>query len=284
VNPTMSATRIGIDRGWTEFRQSLTGPDAYSFHVLLAVVILIVLWFQRHHSLPGTSLSLATVALPGVIGMLVAFNTTLSAALVVATEREDGTLLRMKAAPHGATAYVIGASVRVPLATVLGILFILIPGLILFPHLSGAGLGGWATLVWVLVLGLLATMPFGMIVGALAKDPRTPTQAAGLVGAVLIAISGIFYPISGMPGWLHPVAEVFPYYWLGLGMRSALLPGSAAHLELTGSWQHPATAGVLGAWAVVGLLLAPTVLRRMTRRESGSSVEASRQRAAQRVG
>lgn len=44
------------------------------------------------------------------------------------------------------------------------------------------------------------------------------------------------------------------------------------------------TAGVLGAWAVVGLVLAPMVLRRMARSVSGASVEAGRQKAAQRIG
>jgi ABC-2 type transport system permease protein len=35
---------------------------------------------------------------------------------------------------------------------------------------------------------------------------------------------------------------------------------------------------VLGLWAVVGLALAPRVLRRMAQRESGSAVEERRQR------
>ncbi len=77
---------------------------------------------------------------------------------------------------------------------------------------------------------------------------------------------------------------MFPFYWLGLGMRSALLPDAAAAVELSGSWQHLETVAVLGAWAVVGLVLAPVVLRRMARRESGASVEAGRQQAAQRIG
>ena len=97
----------------------------------------------------------------------------------------------------------------------------------------------------------------------------------------VIAISGIFYPISGMPNWLHPVAQVFPVYWLGLGMRSAIMPDGAALAEIGGSWRHLETFGVLGLWAAVGLALAPRVLRRMAQRESGSAVEERRQRAVQ---
>jgi ABC-2 type transport system permease protein len=54
--------------------------------------------------------------------------------------------------------------------------------------------------------------------------------------------------------------------------------------ELSGSWRHLETAAVLGAWALVGLALAPVVLRRMARRESGATVEAGRQKATQRIG
>jgi ABC-2 type transport system permease protein len=78
--------------------------------------------------------------------------------------------------------------------------------------------------------------------------------------------------------------QAFPLYWLGLGMRSALLPAGLASVEIGHSWRHLATFGVLGAWAVVGLLVAPVLLRRMARRESGSSVAARRDKAMQRVG
>lgn len=67
-------------------------------------------------------------------------------------------------------------------------------------------------------------------------------------------------------------------------MRSALLPDAAVSVELGESWRHLETIGVLGAWAVLGLIVAPIVLRRMARRESGSSVAGRREKALQRVG
>jgi ABC-2 type transport system permease protein len=100
----------------------------------------------------------------------------------------------------------------------------------------------------------------------------------------MIAISGIFYPIAVLPEWVQWTAQAFPIYWLGLGMRSALLPDSAVAVELGESWRHLETIGVLGAWAVLGVLLAPVVLRRMARRESGSSVAERREKALQRIG
>ena len=72
-------------------------------------------------------------------------------------------------------------------------------------------------------------------------------------------------------------------YWLGLGMRSALLPAHLASVEIDHSWRHLATFGVLSAWAVAGLLVAPLLLRRMARRESGSSVAARREKVLRQV-
>ncbi|MFD7842763.1 hypothetical protein ACFV4K_07500 [Nocardia sp. NPDC059764] len=40
---------------------------------------------------------------------------------------------------------------------------------------------------------------------------------------------------------------------------------------------------MLGVWAVAGVLIAPMVLRRMARRESGAAVAARRERAMARA-
>jgi ABC-2 type transport system permease protein len=99
----------------------------------------------------------------------------------------------------------------------------------------------------------------------------------------LAAISGIFYPITHLPTVLQWTGQAFPMYWLGLGMRSALLPNAMATVEVGHSWRHLATFGVLSAWAVAGLVLAPVMLRRMARRESGSNVAARREKAMRRT-
>jgi ABC-2 type transport system permease protein len=95
----------------------------------------------------------------------------------------------------------------------------------------------------------------------------------------LVALSGIFYPITHLAGWLQAIGQLFPMYWLGLGMRAALLPSHLASVEIDGSWRLPYVFLVLALWSVAGLAAAPPVLRRMARRESGSRVAARRERA-----
>jgi ABC-2 type transport system permease protein len=282
VNATWFAVRAGLTRGRIEFRQALTSAqDMYSM-LFFSVVTLVVIIFMRGTTVPGTHFSLGAVTLPSALGMAVASMGVTITAQLLTIEREDGTLLRAKAIPNGMVGHLVGKIVLVTGMTVVGILVLLVPGLFLVQGVGG-GVGSWLTLIGVVVLGLVATMPLGAIFGSLFANPRSGALLM-LPFLGLTAISGIYYPITRFPAWLCDIAQVFPVYWLGLGMRSALLPADMAAAEIGGSWRSLATVGVLGGWAVLGLTIAPIVLRRMARRESGSSVAARRQRAMQRVG
>jgi ABC-2 type transport system permease protein len=122
-----------------------------------------------------------------------------------------------------------------------------------------------------------------MVIGALVPSTQKVGTWGMLPVMVLAGISGIFYPIQQLWGWVQVVAQVFPMYWLGLGMRSAFLPDEAAALEVGDSWRTLETVAVLGVWAVVGAFLTPVVLRRMSRRSTGSQVQAAKEAAVQWV-
>jgi ABC-2 type transport system permease protein len=284
MNPAMSAARLGLYRGWTEFRQSLTNPQDTGFTVFFAVAVVLTLFLQRDSRVEGSSMSVAMATLPSVLGLMIAMGGFTGAAGSLTVEREDGTLLRMKAVPNGMVGYLVGRTVSVSLGALLSVLVILVPGLFLVPELARAGAMSWLTLVWVLPLGLVATQPWGVVIGSLAKTPNALFGLVMLPVMVITGISGIFYPISALPAWTQSAAQVFPVYWLGLGMRSAFLPDAAAAVEITGSWRHLETLAVLGVWSAAGLLLAPPILRRIARQESGANMEARKQQALQRIG
>jgi ABC-2 type transport system permease protein len=281
MNPMMMAARSGVRRGLIEFRQSfVTSTDIIGI-VFPTVILLVVMIFMRDATIGQTGFSLGTMSLSSVLGMTVGFNGMMTVSQQLAVEREDGTLLRAKAIPNGMFGYLIGKIVLVACLSVISVLALLIPGLFLFDGLA-PGAGGWFTLVWVFVLGLIATMPIGAVLGSMFDNPRNVgVMMLPIMG--LVAISGIFGPLAEMSGWMQFIGQLFPIYWLGLGMRSALLPDSMSVVEIDGSWRTLETIGVLGLWAIVGLVVAPMVMRRMARRESGASVAARREKALQRV-
>lgn len=276
----VSASRLGAVRGLLEFKQNLSTPSELIWTILINVGYVLVLYFQRHHTVEGSSLALLT--LPSILGMSIAMGGMQGATSVLATHREDGTLLRAKSIPNGMVGYLVAELVMISLTTVFGLVVVLIPGLFLVGGIPSVGVGGWLSIAGLLVLGLLATLPWGMIIGSLVKSAAAAFGLTFLPLCGVVAISGIFYPITALAGWVQAVGQMFPVYWLGLGMRAALLPDSAAAAEIGESWRTTPMIAALGAWTVVGLLIAPTVLRRMARKESGSVMEARKERALSR--
>jgi ABC-2 type transport system permease protein len=276
-----TGVRAGLRRGWIELKQNFTNADSLVPTLFMIGAFLLVMVLTRSATVPGTHFSLGTTMLPSVLGMSIGVNGLATVGGLLTAEREDGTLLRAKATPNGMTGYLVGKVVSVSGIVLAGVAGTLITGALLFRGLTLSQPGTWVTLAWVLLLGLLATLPLGAVLGSLMPSARSAGLLTIGIGGIA-AVSGIFYPITHLPHWLQWVGQAFPLYWLGLGMRSSLLPGSMAAVEIGHSWRHLATFAVLSGWSIAGLLLAPLLLRRMARRESGSSVAARREKAMMR--
>ncbi|MER6112579.1 ABC transporter permease [Streptomyces hirsutus] len=283
MSPVWYAAGVGVRRGWTELRQTFTtGQDVFGY-ALWTVLLLVPLFLLKDDPLKGAGISTGAFMLPSMLGMTLAFTGMMTTAQLLATEREDGTLLRAKAVPHGMVGHLVGKIIMVSGTALVSMALPFAVGVFLVDGVARQGGGALLTLVWVMPLGLLATLPIGAVIGSLVSSPRT-VGLLMLPVMGLIVISGIYFPLSELPEWLQTVGQIFPVYWLGLGLRSALLPADAVAAEIGESWRHLETAGVLGAWAVAGLLLAPSVLRRMARRESGAAMAERHRKAMQRVG
>lgn len=278
------AVRVGMGRGWTEFKNSLQAPQDLGFYVVVSLGALVLLIANRNTPVEGTSVMVPTVLLPSILAALVIFGNIIGPAYAIAAEREDGTLLRSKAMPYGVVGYVTGQVVLNAMAAVPPLAVIIVPSLFLFDGLMNGGATGWLQVIAFLILGTFAAMPIGIIAGSLTKSARQVGMWVAAPIVLLMMISGIFGPMDELWGWVQRIAEIFPMYWLGLAMRSAFLPESAVTYELGDSWRTWEAAGMLGAWAVAGLLIAPIVLRRMAQRQSGSLLEARKQEQLKRIG
>lgn len=283
-NATAHAVRVGARRGLTEFRISLRNPEDLGFYALWGGGLLVYLVLNRDTVVDGTSLTVPTLVLPGALAAMLVFGGVLGPAFALVLEREDGTLLRAKAAPHGMTGYVTGQVVLQSVGMLPMVALLLLPSVLFLGVDVARGAVGWLALAATLVLGLVATLPVGMVIGSLARKPGQVSTWGMLPVLVMGWISGIFVPVTQLAGWMQGLAQVFPMFWLGHVMRWAFLPDDARALELGGEWRILEALGVLGLWTVLGLVLAPRVLRRMARRESGSAVEARRQERMQRIG
>ncbi|WP_131743383.1 ABC transporter permease [Actinomadura roseirufa] len=281
MRPSAVALRTGWNRGRIELRQSFTNGAELFSHLLWPVLMVAVLYFMGDRAFRSSGLQLGALALPGILGMNAAMG-MIGMSQQLAADREDGTLLRAKATPNGMVGYLTGKVVSVAGGLAADLLIFLVPALLVIGGLPAGGPGDWATLAWVLPLGLAATLPAGAILGSLLPGARGQGLLQ-LVSLGVIALSGVFYPVTALPEWSRWIAQASPVYWLGLGTRAALLPDAAAGVEIGGSWRPAQTACALAVWAVAGLVAAPPVLRRMARRESGSKVAERRAKALRRA-
>jgi ABC-2 type transport system permease protein len=271
-----AAVRAGLSRGWIETRQNLTETAYVIGHAIPPVAYVAVLLFMRGKTLPGTDFALVTMVLPSLLGMTIVYGGLSAPAPSITADREDGTLLRAKATPNGMFGYLVGKIVMFALTTLLGLIAIVIPGIIIVDNLI-LDARAWLLLALLFVVGMVSTVPIGVALGSLMKSSLQATLVP--VGCTLImCASGIFFPITVLPTWLQSAAQAFPFYWVGLGARSAMLPAEMVAAEIGGSWRTLEMFAVLGVWAVIGLLLAPILLRRMARRQSGSALDKVRER------
>jgi ABC-2 type transport system permease protein len=161
------------------------------------------------------------------------------------------------------------------LTTLVSLLAIVIPGLMIVGNLVLDG-RAWLLLALLFIVGMMSAVPIGVALGSITKSSLQAVLVP-LVCTLVMLPSGIFFPISFLPTW-QSAAQAFPFYWVGLGARSALLPAETVVAEIGHSWRTVEMFAVLGVWAVIGMLLAPSLLRRMARRHSGSALAKVRER------
>ncbi len=271
-----SIFRSASRQAMVDVRSTLRGWGIFGYLFILAI-LLIVVFFVGGDEVGAGGITGGQYILPSLLAASLVLSGVAGPSGELMQEREDGSLLRMKAIPGGLRGYVLGKMLSVLTVTVVPFVVTLLIAIALRPELAPESWAGWVRLAGFTVLGLLATIPVGVAIGsAMRSAVALAIPMLFLYG--LMAISGVFFPIDVLPGWVQAIAQIFPMYWLGLGMRSAFLPAEAAAVELAESWQTLETLAVLGGWAVLGLVLAPILLRRMVRGVSGSTVSAARER------
>lgn len=266
------AVRLGVRRGLTEFRHMLRNPEDIGWNVTIGVALLVYLVTQRDTVVPGSGgLTVPDLALPGILAATVLFGMVMGPAFALSTEVEEGTVLRMRTTPRGTTTYTVGVVVSQSLGALPMLAILLVPWPLLLGDPVHQGPGGWVAVVGWLLLGTLATLPVGIVGGALAGRP-TRVMLFVMVPVVALAfVSGVFGPQT-VPPWAAGAVQAFPLYWLAHGLRATTLPPGAEGLELGGAWQPEVAVLALLVWAVVGLVAAPVVLRRATARQTASAL------------
>jgi ABC-2 type transport system permease protein len=169
--------------------------------------------------------------------------------LTIMWERWEGTIEHTLMAPVPRVVHLIGMSAFGLLHALIRTSLILACSLPFFHvELSGAD---WLTALAVIAVGSISVVGLGIMAGILPLlYPERGEQMSFMVQALVLLVSGVYYSVNVLPGWLQVASHVSPATYLLRGIRNALLNGAGiGHEE-----------GLLGILALFGVVLVPLSL------------------------
>lgn len=164
----------------------------------------------------------------------------------IAWERWEGTIEFTLMAPIKRITHLAGTSIAAIVYGLLRTLLILIAvGLFLNLRLENANIAAAALILAVssfsfIGLGLIAAV-FPLL------SPEKGPQATHILQGIILLVSGIYYEIEILPGWLQTLSKLSPATYTLKAMRAALLDG-AGFREISGH---------LAILTVMGFILVP---------------------------
>ena len=161
--------------------------------------------------------------IPSELGFIAAAIAAMVASMMIARERELGTLEQLMVTPISSFELVVGKST---LAIALGYTeFLLMLGMVVW--LFDVPMRGSLPLLMVMALVyMLVELGWGLMVSAVAKTQMQALLIAFAVIMVMVIFSGYAFPVETMPPFMQIIANIFPLkHWLII-FRSILLKGA----------------------------------------------------------
>ena len=84
----------------------------------------------------------------------------------------------------------------------------------------------FVSMLLIVMAGSTSFVGLGMLAAVLPLlSPEKGLQMTNIIKALVLLVSGVYYPISVLPAWLQPLSRISPAYYMLEGMRAALLDG-----------------------------------------------------------
>jgi ABC-2 type transport system permease protein len=169
--------------------------------------------------------------------------------LTIQWERWEGTIEHTLMAPVPRTVHLIGMSAFGVIHALVRTLLIMVCALPFFDvQLAGAN---WLTAAVVIAVGSVSLVGIGILAGILPLlYPERGEQMSFMVQALVLLVSGVYYSVDVLPGWLQAISALSPATYFLRGIRDALLNGTDLSHE----------AGLIGILALFGVVLVPASL------------------------
>ena len=159
---------------------------------------------------------------PGVIGMILYFITTLLTASSIVRERERGTIEQLIVTPIRSWELVVGKILPYSILALIDMVEVLIIGHLWFKVPIKGDLG----LIFALSgLFLISSLGIGLFASTVANTQQEAFITVMVTMLPSIFLSGFFFPIEAMPKFLQYVSAIVPLRYYLVIIRALLLKG-----------------------------------------------------------
>jgi ABC-2 type transport system permease protein len=264
-----STLALGLARASVELKTFFRVREVVVFTFSLPIIMLVILGSVFSEEISGTGITVSQLFAAGIVAGGVASTSFVNLGIGIATDRDDGTLKRLRGTPMPVLSYFLGKVLLVLVVSLVEVALLLGAGYLFFDLTVPTGLERWLTFGWVFLLGVTACSLLGVAAAAVVGSARGAVAFTNVALLVLQFASGVYVvPVSHLPEPLVQFGSLFPLKWMAQGFRSVFLPDAAVGLELAGAWEHARVALVLVAWCIGGLMLCLMTFRWRGRRES----------------
>lgn len=153
----------------------------------------------------------------------------------VSWERWEGTIEYTFMSPASRITQLVGMGIyAIAYGMVRVIIMLIVISLFFDLSLADANYAGAAGILAICSISLVG---FGMVAAVMPLlSPEKGQQVTSIVTAVLLLVSGIYYNVDVLPGWLQPLATISPVTYALDGIRKTLLDGASFGSQWSNIW------------------------------------------------
>ena len=156
---------------------------------------------------------------PGIIAMTVMTASLFGAVNVNAELRQKGVIKKLSTTPITHTDWILSNVLYQFLLSVISTISILLVSYTVFD--VSLQLNFWLPVF--VVLDVFAFVGIGMILTRVAKEAESAAAAANAIMFPMMFLSGTFFPVEMMPGFLQKFSRILPLYYVNEGLRASMI-------------------------------------------------------------
>jgi len=143
----------------------------------------------------------------------------------VSWERWEGTIEYTFMSPVSRATHLFGTSIyAIAYGIVRTMIIFLVFNIFFDLEITNANYAGALLILAICSISLIG---FGMMTAVMPLiSPEKGQQVVFIVGSVLLLVSGVYYPIDVLPGWMQQISRFSPVTYALRGIRSTLLEGT----------------------------------------------------------